>query len=157
MKSKLLYGLLSLLGFSTMAACDTENAGRCEYGTPHVNFSVSGRVTDGEAPVQGISVDLSYDVEDYIYDYSHEVLTDSEGNYVVSDTPFGRPFDGVVYVRAKDADGEENGSFKTAIESIEIKSSEFTEGDGSWNRGSLSKTLDIVLKPGTDEPEEPQD
>ena len=51
MKTRLLSGLLSLLGFSGIAAsCNNEeyqSAG--EYGTPYARFTFKGTVTDAEA------------------------------------------------------------------------------------------------------------
>ena len=60
MKTRLLSGLLSLLGFSGIAAsCNNEeyqSAG--EYGTPYARFTFKGTVTDAEAhsPQEGIRV-----------------------------------------------------------------------------------------------------
>ena len=84
MKTRLLSGLLSLLGFSGIAAsCNNEeyqSAG--EYGTPYARFTFKGTVTDAEAhsPQEGIRV-ISRSAE--APELTDTVYTDRAGAYLM--------------------------------------------------------------------------
>ena len=127
MKTRLLSGLLSLLGFSGIAAsCNNEeyqSAG--EYGTPYARFTFKGTVTDAEAhsPQEGIRV-ISRSAE-------APELTDT------------------VYTDRADAQERENGIlFEEARHTIIITEEDYTgRGEGSsWNHGTVTKSVDFALE-----------
>ena len=84
MKTRLLSGLLSLLGFSGItASCNSEeyqSAG--EYGTPYARFTFKGTVTDAEAhsPLESIRV-ISRSAE--APELTDTVYTDRAGAYLM--------------------------------------------------------------------------
>lgn len=146
--SRIITGLLALLGF---AACEPGN-GRVEYGQPHADFEVKGKVTDVDGdPIQGIKISAKWaDAYDY---HNPSVTTDSSGKYTLND-PYWWPDSGEIEVIAEDVDGEENGgSFATKIETITVKDSDYTGGSGGWYEGKLSKTADFTLELDDDENE----
>ena len=108
MKTRLLSGLLSLLGFSGIAAsCNSEeyqSAG--EYGTPYARFTFKGTVTDAEAhsPLEGIRV-ISRSAE--APELTDTVYTDRAGAYLME---FEHIFPNVEKVELRaDAQERENG------------------------------------------------
>lgn len=144
MKRELRLLLISLLGFPT--ACDSEknNDYPCMYGTPIIDFTVSGTVTDAAgAPIPGIEVTSGN---------GKSTLTDADGRYDVAG--YGFPRSGKVFF--KDIDGEENGGlFKKQELDVEFTEEERTrEGDGAWDCGSFAREgVDVVLDKETAEEE----
>lgn len=135
--SNWLYGLIiGLLGFTQ--GCNIY--GPVEYGVPHADYKISGRVTDAKNnPIKGIEIT----VKDVYYDEA-KPQTDASGNYSMEFSEFpNRSFE-IVY---KDLDGAENGGeFADMTENISFKSEDFTGGSGNWYDGKAAKVVDVVLK-----------
>ncbi len=132
---KLLYLLLALLGVSC------ENIGmRCEYGTPHVSFSLKARVVDEKGnPIQGIEVRTKKG--GYFADRTG--VSDYLGNIDAHDGFIwpGSQYDVVFY----DIDGPLNGGeFETLEMDISDKVVQTKEGDGNWNGGTFVAELGDV-------------
>ena len=108
----------------------------CMYGTPYVEFSIKGRVTDTEErPLQGIEVSME--------DGMQKVLTAKDGsfNYVAGMNAFGLK---EVTLTFTDVDGEENGGdFETEVLTIPVTQTD--PGDGSWDNGDYSGEVDVVM------------
>lgn len=108
----------------------------CMYGTPYVEFSIKGRVTDTEErPLQGIEVSME--------DGMQKVLTAKDGsfNYATGMTGFGLK---EVTLTFTDVDGEENGGeFGTKVVTVPVIQS--APGDGSWDNGDYSGEVDVVM------------
>lgn len=148
MKTRLLSGLLSLLGFSGIAAsCNSEeyqSAG--EYGTPYARFTFKGTVTDAEAhsPLEGIRV-ISRSAE--APELTDTVYTDRAGAYLME---FEHIFPNVEKVELRaDAQERENGIlFEEARHTIIITEEDYTgRGEGnSWNHGTVTKSVDFALE-----------
>ena len=134
---KLIYILLALLGFGCEEA---KELGPCEYGVPHVTFSLKARVVDEAGnPIQGIEVrtkkgdefDNNTGVSDF-YGY-----IDAHSNYIWPDTQYE-----VVFY---DNDGPQNGGeFETLEMDIADKVVQTKEGDGNWNEGTYVAELGDV-------------
>lgn len=140
MKSKLLLGFLTLLGFTlTEIGC-----GREEYGSPHADFEVKGKVVDAISgdPVEGIRVTVSAGYNEM------SAETNAVGEYSARD-PYWWPTGGTFTVDAEDMDGEENGLYDAAMETIEVSGSDFKGGDKSWYAGKLVKTVNFALGEST--------
>lgn len=148
MKTRLLSGLLSLLGFSGIAAsCNSEeyqSAG--EYGTPYARFTFKGTVTDAEAhsPLESIRV-ISRSAE--APELTDTVYTDRAGAYLME---FEHIFPNVEKVELRaDAQERENGIlFEEARHTIIITEEDYTgRGEGSsWNHGTVTKSVDFALE-----------
>ena len=129
---KLIYFLLALLGVSC-------NIGmRCEYGTPHVSFSLKARVVDEAGnPIQGIEVrtkDNYFEDRTGVSDYLGNI--DAYGSYIWP----GSQYDVVFF----DNDGPLNGGeFETLEMDISDKVVQTKEGDG-WDRGTYVAELGDV-------------
>lgn len=137
---KLIYLLLGLLGFT---ACD-ENGGTgglvCEYGTPTVDFSVKGRVTDTQGnPIKGIVVS-STDTGAAL-----EAVTAADGSFTTNKVKDFSIFGKLVFT---DTDGAENGGeFETlTVDLNTLPETKVAEGDGGWYGGEYEVTADVKLK-----------
>lgn len=151
MKRKLMYFLLSALGFST--ACDehkNEPNVVDMYGTPRIDFRIRGKVTDPAGnPVPGIEVRN----EDRNYGWGNKALTDEKGLYDLSGSAFSTEFD----LSFHDVDGPENGGeFQPETLSVKLLGEEQTApGKGAWHNGTYARTsADVVLTEKTAQEEE---
>ncbi len=124
MKNKLIWMLLSLLGFST--ACDKLGLQSDAYGTPHAYFSVKGKVVNSEGePIQNVEVNP----ED-----GPIVLTDQFGEFVFDKSmAFSLPDDKLTFA-FRDVDGEQGGLFND--KSLEVEFRQVKAGSGSWYSGT---------------------
>ncbi len=137
MKSRLLTGLLALFGF-TMAGC--VGMGNVEYGSPYVEFEVKGTVTaaDGGAAIEGIRVSVTTDDDEQPRDLATPVLTDADGNYVISEAYWSADYTSV-RVTARDVDGADNGGlFITGKATFEMTNSDYV--------GNVTKTVNFELE-----------
>ena len=163
MKTRLLSGLLSLLGFSGItASCNSEeyqSAG--EYGTPYARFTFKGTVTDAEAlarfpfkgyvpagaapPAAVMLRVISRSAE--APELTDTVYTDRAGAYLME---FEHIFPNVEKVELRaDAQERENGIlFEEARHTIIITEEDYTgRGEGSsWNHGTVTKSVDFALE-----------
>ena len=148
-----LAGLLSFLGFSSCAGAE-------EYGSPHADFVVSGKVTDTDGKgLQGIRVVVPgvdhhnrKATPGYFKPYSPPVIYKP-----VNDTLYtkeGGRFDytyGVSYVddsinvNMKFEDISENAGFETDSTKVMFYDSELKGGKG-WYEGKAKREINIKLK-----------
>ena len=140
---KLLYLLLSLLGFT---ACNEGGAGggmMCEYGTPTTDFTVKGKVTDAAGvPIKGIVVS-SKGLSSFTDGSGLSAVTGEDGTFVTNKIE-------VISVRGTlvftDTDGDANGgdfaSYDKDLSSL--PKSQIKEGEG-WFRGEYEVTADVQL------------
>lgn len=141
--------ILSLLGF---ASCDPFGM-QCEYGTPSLNYKLSGTVTDIEGtPIEGIRVivpDDQYDLERNCF-IGDTVFTDALGHYAIPEregsfapAPLGILFD--------DVDGDAHGG-SFASDSLTTENvcnaprKQYKKGDGHWYEGGFEYAIDMTLK-----------
>ena len=130
MKRWLLTSFAAILGIN----CSCEQVE--EYGTPYASFVLKGNVSDPDGhPIPGINVKMDY----------NETYTGTDGSYNLSRD--GIPGESVTYdVIFSDVDSIENGLFSDDTIPVTFRRSDLSGGDGHWNEGSATKTLNVILK-----------
>jgi putative lipoprotein (rSAM/lipoprotein system) len=106
-----------------------------EYGTPHANFKVTGKVTSatGET-LSAIKVVMSTD----------STRTSSTGEFDVEISDF--PEDQEYHVKFIDDDGTQSGGEFVALDTVvKFTDPKFEDGDGDWFSGTASKELNVKL------------
>ena len=128
--------LLSLLGFY---GCSSE--GPDMYGQPYATFRINGNVTDAQGkPLEQKRIivrNLNYG-EEGAYRMSDTLLTDKEGTYLWKREIYNH--EGKLRVVCQDPTKQ----FKADSTEVDIKLTE--KGNGSWNMGSGSKTVNFQLQ-----------
>ena len=145
-----LAGLMSFFGFSS---CD--RFGAAEYGTPHAEYIVSGKVTDSEGKaLTGINVVAISEENCYIgrpdlyqkYDisegYSKNRITNSKGEFVYPYTGW-RSAD-TVKMKMR-FDDKENKAYESDTAIVVFLKSELKGGKG-WSEGKIEKKVSITMK-----------
>ena len=142
-----LTALLSMLGYgcsSTEEPLDMYGP-PVEYGTPHADYIIKGRVMDESGtPVQGIKTSLRK--VDKVRAYGIDsVQTNASGNYQLKHTGWQNQYYKVI---AEDVDGEANGG-EFLSDTLDIdydKAVKTKDGDGKWYHGIYEITQDVKLK-----------
>ena len=132
---KIIAWLLAIVG--GMQACDIVEP-RVEYGTPSVDYIISGKVTDNKTqePIAGMGVIYKSRTSPHGND---TVKTDAEGSYQLNLQKVFPENEFSVY--AEDLDGEANGGL-FADDSVKIKTSEMNrvkKSNSNWYEGSFEK------------------
>ena len=113
--------ILVLLGFATTTSCEHIFAIQCEYGTPTMDFEVSGKVVNQDStPIAGIKVSAVGD--------DVTALTSEDGSFFISGTGWGS------FLMFEDIDGPENGG-EYAVKTEEVKVEQVEKGSGHWYKG----------------------
>lgn len=135
--------LVLLLGFSCNS--DDDDPIPAEYGSPHADFKVKGKVTDeNKKAIPGIRIhSMTIRNNEVLYHYSDTTYTNGQGEYTIQANPLDIEQIKIFY---EDIDGEENGSFKTDSIVILQEDIHLTGASGHWFEGSETKTIDIKLK-----------
>ena len=141
---KLLYLLLGLLGFSACSEGENSNKTRndidnipCMYGTPTVEFTIKGKVTDTEGnPIKGIVVS-----SDRNSDLS--AVTGEDGSFTTNKVRAINIYGTLTFT---DTDGDANGGdFATKDVSVEnLPTVKIKDGEG-WYNGEYEVTADVKL------------
>lgn len=141
MKRKVKHLLLWALGFSAAACGDDPQV--CMYGTPHVDLTASGRVTDTEGvPIPGIEISRMSPEGGAA---GPVASTDAEGRYELTASAFpGEP----LCLRFTDVDGEANGGdFASQDLTLEFTAEDRVKKGEGWNQGSyLRRDVDVRLE-----------
>ncbi|MBR3784070.1 MAG: radical SAM-associated putative lipoprotein [Bacteroidales bacterium] len=131
---------------------------RLMYGTPTMNFRLSGQVKDPAGkPVKGVAVnmlergleataDTIFGDQENIRRHleSTSVTTDAKGRFELQTS--GLPQQ-EVRVLVRDVDGEKNGSFRNKLIDVQLKPEDVDRSNaGGWNQGTANKVLDIELE-----------
>ena len=134
--------LLAILGFAS--SCDKLNPQPDEYGTPSAKFIINGKIESASSntPIKNILVIMQRDSSLFLKDTA---FSDNEGNYQVDYRLF--PTDTKFDIQFQDTDGVENGSYVNLDTVVEFKDPKFTNGDGHWYSGEVTKELNIKLNP----------
>ena len=129
--TRVLGGFMSILGFS---GCDALNEPLCMYGSPSVDYKVSGVITDSDGnPLKGIQVAL----------YPDTVYTDEKGEFSISD----RSSSLIPPIKFTDVDGEENGGeFETVEKQLDSYEKKQIKKGSGWYSGSYEYTVKQSLK-----------
>ena len=129
--TKILNYILVILGFA-VTSCDKGYL--CAYGTPTMDFQISGKVVNkANEPIPGIKVTSPYSPPD-----KNSVFTAEDGTFSISGL-------GVLGARLefKDIDGPEiGGEYADLLE--EIKVNQVQKGDGAWYMG-MYEAKDVVI------------
>ena len=110
-----------------------------EYGMPHADFDLDGKVVESgtDTPIQGVQVDFD----------GFTATTDGSGDWAISaEGAFacGPP----CQVMATDVDGDANGSFEEVT--TDFVAEKVTEGSGSWYEGEWeAHDIEIEMEPST--------
>ncbi len=133
-----LAGLLSLLGFSS---CGNQVE---EYGTPHADFKVTGRVTDeaGE-PLSGIRVVQTNLKSDYPSPYD-TVYSSPDGSYKYRYNAGFAPDS--LYLKLKFEDPTARSAYESDSVTVGFAKGDLKGADGSWFLGAAEKVIDVKLK-----------
>ena len=147
----LLTGLLAIIGFS----CGENGEIPCEYGSPHANFQIKGKVTDmkGE-PIPDLQVRINPSGESHPQGWLHTdtLQTDTNGDFIFSKTDF--PFMEYRLI-IEDIDWDKNKAiYASDTITVTFDSNDFSGGEG-WSLGSASKEIQIQLKEYIDTHTEP--
>lgn len=136
----ILAGLLTLLGFS---CGDNDNGLLCEYGSPHADYEIKGKVVDRQNnPIANVQIELRDSVPSRGWAHTDTLYTDNAGEFVwnVGEFP-GMTFK----LMATDIDDESNGGLFAADTSfVSFRDAEFV-GGGRWYEGSATKEAKIIL------------
>ena len=133
-----LAGLLSLLGFSS---CGNQVE---EYGTPHADFKVTGRVTDeaGE-PLSGIRV-VPTNLKGHYPSPHDTVYSSPDGSYKYRYNAGYAP-DSLKFT-LKFEDPTSNPLYEPDSVTVGFAKGDLKGGDGHWYRGAAEKKVNITLK-----------
>ena len=131
--------LLGLLGF---AGCDDViiNGGE-EYGTPYVEFSVKGAVTDGEKAIENVEMKLHHII--WTVD---SCKTDTKGQFKLSGRDYGG-WDGDT-LRCELIANDLNNKYQNDTIEVNLVRSDFSgkKKNDHWCSGSAEKTVNVTLK-----------
>ena len=140
-----------MLGFSAAASCAVEYGTppiMCEYGTPTMDFRVSGTVLDSETekPIENIAVTF---IEMTDYERPDTAWTDDDGRFVYESSGFP---DESVRLKFTDVDSYENGGyFETVVKDIPLE--QISEGSGAWYEGEFAaEEVNVMMKRFEDVP-----
>ena len=145
----MLAGILGLLGF---AGCETEGS-KTEYGTPHADYTVKGKVVDKvtKNPIEGIQVKVAYGEEDKSPSFG-PATTDANGDFLMMTEEDYLSGNMVLFV--DDIDGEQNGLYNSEELTVNLDDAVQTgKGDG-WYKGEYTITKDVELTEAGSEPQE---
>ncbi len=123
----LLAGILSLLGFT---GCET-TSGKDEYGSPHADYTVKGKVVDKatQEPIPGVRVSYYPDAS---------TTTDTDGEFELTTNHE------VQVLLVDDVDDDENGAYESEEIPLDFSEAEHTPGSG-WYKGEYTLTENVEL------------
>lgn len=140
---KLCRALIPLFGVTTAISCDNVILGPDMYGSPVMEFRITGKVVDsmtGE-PVKGIAV-TNADPE-LMWESADTAFTSADGSFDVRGYDF--PSEKRL-LKFTDVDGEENGRYFT--DDVEVSLVKTETGDGHWFSGVyIAEDVLVRLEP----------
>ena len=140
---KLCRALIPLFGVTTAISCDNVILGPDMYGSPVMEFRMTGKVVDsmtGE-PVKGIAV-TNADPE-LMWESADTAFTSADGSFDVRGYDF--PSEKRL-LKFTDVDGEENGRYFT--DDVEVSLVKTETGDGHWFSGVyIAEDVLVRLEP----------
>lgn len=149
----LLGALLGALGFSSCNVLVDPFTIRCEYGQPHANYKILGKVTDTAGkPIKNIRVVFQPHLSgtsDEVNSWNTDTLyTNDSGTFSKDVLKYNWPDLTDARVVFEDIDGEENGGkFKTATLPYAALTVEQTKkGDDHWYDGDFTVTANCKME-----------
>ena len=152
------WGLAGMIGMLGFAGCD--KIGRVEYGTPHADYTVKGKVVNKATgnPIEGIRVGYScefcgglmYGGLPTPYKPKAHVLTNAKGEFKLKDRFDAGEYqmignNPIIPVYVEDIDGEKNGSFQTEYLEVDFSNAEHSGKSKSWYKGEYTVTVNVEL------------
>lgn len=136
----IIVAVIGFLGFTSCKFTDPKPPAP-EYGVPHATFELNGKVTSSATnePIGNIRVVLEGYRKDTFY-------TKTDGTYHRNYEVF-ESNDYTFNLKYEDIDNTENGEFQSLDTVIQVKSTDFKGGSGSWNAGTATKEINVSLKP----------
>ena len=135
---KFLGCLLALLGF---AGCESITTGGEEYGSPYVEFSIKGEVTDGENSIENVEVKL---LSPYGLGVMQSKITDKDGKYSFPPDRIGLYDTLQIPIVADDL----NNKYQSDTVKVTFVRSDYSgkKKNNEWFCGSAEKTVNFTLK-----------
>lgn len=125
--TKILTGVLTVLGFSTLPGC-------VMYGSPEGVYQLTVEVVDEstQKPIEDLKVILK---SDRSYSYVHDIrLTDERGYaFVVANGLFAKDVNFTLII--EDLNGEVGGLYQRDSSQIKVYASDFKGGSGKYDGG----------------------
>jgi putative lipoprotein (rSAM/lipoprotein system) len=148
------WGLAGIIGMLGFGGCEKIGGNAKEYGTPHADYTVKGKVVNKATgkPIEGIRVGYgcnSCPVSEYgliptPFTPKSHVLTNVKGEYKLTDSFF--PENNLILpVYVEDIDGEKNGSFQSEILQVDFSKAERTGKPNSWYSGEYTVNVNVEL------------
>ena len=137
---KILGCLLALLGF---AGCESITNGGEEYGSPYVEYSVKGEVTNGENALDNVEVKFFHP---YYSTMWKSVVTDKVGKYQVQErNSYIGPHD---TLKLKVIVDDLSNKYQSDTANVMFLKSDFSgkKKNDYWFEGSAEKTVNFTLK-----------
>ncbi|MCQ2251404.1 MAG: radical SAM-associated putative lipoprotein [Bacteroidales bacterium] len=138
--TRILVMVLALLGYACGDSDEEEIRGElCLYGSPSASYKVTGSVTDNDnKPLEGAKVKLELD-----YYQKASTLTAKDGTFTV-DLYSVSPYPDYAYLITS-CDGY-------VTDTVDVKFSDLTGGDGDWywGEGTAIATVKLNPKPTTE-------
>ena len=152
---RLIYFLLSILGFAGVSCEEQEQEQVCMYGVPTAKYELKARVVDSEGnPIKGIEVVVTPEEQENEWNRVLETTTKEDGTFENSRTR-NSMITTKLYVKLTDVDGEENGGeFRELTQEVNVYHSPAykIEDDDSWYSGCYKVIVgDIKLEPKSTE------
>ncbi len=144
MKNRLIVALLTLLGFGG-AACTAGCEQRVEYGVPHADYTIKGKVTDAQGVgIPGIEIASDENTQP---GNLYPVGSTETGGIFSLHFPYGWP-DNEITLLFRDIDGPDNrGSFEQKqVEVTFTEADRVEKGSGGWYDGAFEiDDMEVVL------------
>lgn len=139
--AKVYVGVLSMLGFSS---CNNNNPFEpvCEYGTPHADQLIKGKVVSSEKPKKGIE-NIQLILKKPESSFGDTIYSKADGSFELKRSGFSA--EEKFLLEVKDIDGKQNGLYENKTLNIQLKQTK--KGDGNWFRGVGEANVTIPLKP----------
>ena len=140
-----LAGIMGLLGFGSCK-------GTLEYGSPHADYTVKGKVVNkaNGKPIEGIRVGydgrggVMYGPPPAPYGPKASVITNAKGEYKITDRFFPVKNQKLpVYV--EDIDGTTNGLFQSETLQVDFSDAKHSGKSSHWYEGEYTVNLDVEL------------
>ena len=137
-----LAGLLTLLGFSCSDSDDDGGGQVEEYGCPHANYEIKGKVVNRQNnPIPNIQIAISDSVPDRQMP-SDTIYTDAKGEFLWETGEFpGATFKLIMTDIDKDKNG---GQFAADTSFVSFKNAVYENGSG-WYEGKAKQEVTITM------------
>ena len=135
---KILGCLLALLGF---AGCESITTGGEEYGSPYVEFSVKGEVTNGENALDNVEVKM---LTPFLGEVWQSKITEKDGKYSFPQNRFPAYDTVQIPIVADDL----NNKYESDTSFVTFVRSDYSgkKKNDDWFCGSAEKTVNFTLK-----------